>query len=107
VESLVAFTAVVLATNATGISTRWTVVAATLCLAARVVHALAYSAGVTIVRSSACYAGCLERFSIGWNHPVDKKSLSFQRSGASSRRKSPSTFSEDALATITIAAAAF
>jgi len=40
----------------------------------------------------------LERFSTGWNHPVDKKSLSFQGNRACSRRKGLSTFSQHALA---------
>jgi uncharacterized MAPEG superfamily protein len=64
VESLVAFAAVVLAANAMGISNRWTVAAATLYLAARIVHALAYAAGVTILRSSAFYAGWLATVTI-------------------------------------------
>ncbi len=38
----------------------------------------------------------LERLPTGWNHPVDKKSLSFQRRRACSRRKSLSTFSKHA-----------
>jgi Flp pilus assembly protein TadG len=40
----------------------------------------------------------LERFPTGWNHPVDKNLLFFQRSEACSHRKNLSTFSENALA---------
>ncbi len=43
------------------ISNRWTVAAATLYLASRIVHALA---GVTILRSSAFYAGWLANVTI-------------------------------------------
>ena len=57
IESLAPFTAVVLAAHAMGVSNRWTVAASALYLAARATHALTYALGVTIVRSSAFYAG--------------------------------------------------
>ncbi len=57
VESLVPFVAAVLTAHAIGVSNRWTVAASTLYLAARVTHAVTYAMGITIVRSSAFYAG--------------------------------------------------
>jgi hypothetical protein len=50
-----------------------------------------------LVAHSGSLAARLERFPIGWNHPIDKKSLQNQKGGASSYRKSLSTFSELAL----------
>ena len=57
VESLGPFAAVVLATKAFGISNGWTMAGALLYLGARVVHAISYSAGITVLRSAAFYAG--------------------------------------------------
>jgi uncharacterized MAPEG superfamily protein len=57
IESLAPFAAVVLAAHAAGVSNRWTVAASALYTAARATHALSYALGVTIVRSSAFYAG--------------------------------------------------
>ncbi len=59
VESLVPFAAIVLATQSLGITNRGTVGGAVLFLAARVVHAVSYSAGITIVRSAAFYSGVI------------------------------------------------
>jgi uncharacterized MAPEG superfamily protein len=64
VESLTAFAAVVLAAHALGVSNRWTIAAATLYLAARIVHAASYALGVTILRSSAFYAGWIATVTI-------------------------------------------
>ncbi len=57
IESLVPFGAGVLATQAFGISNVQTVTAAILYLAARLVHALTYAFGITVLRSAAFYAG--------------------------------------------------
>jgi uncharacterized MAPEG superfamily protein len=57
VESLAPFAAVALAAHATGVSNRWTAAASALYLAARATHSLTYALGVTIIRSSAFYAG--------------------------------------------------
>jgi uncharacterized MAPEG superfamily protein len=57
IASLAPFAAVVLAAHATGVSNRWTVAASALYLTARVTHAVTYAIGVTIIRSSAYYAG--------------------------------------------------
>ena len=59
VESLVPFAAIILATQSFGITNRSTVGGAVLFLVARVVHAVSYSAGITIVRSAAFYAGVI------------------------------------------------
>jgi len=59
VENLVPFAVVVLATQSLGITNRNTVGGAALFLVARVVHAVSYSAGITIVRSAAFYAGVI------------------------------------------------
>jgi uncharacterized MAPEG superfamily protein len=59
VESLVPFAAIVLATQSIGISNRSTVGGAALFLVARVVHAVSYSAGITILRSAAYYSGVI------------------------------------------------
>jgi uncharacterized MAPEG superfamily protein len=61
IESLAPFVAVVLAAHAVGVSNRWTVGASTMYLTARVVNALSYMIGVTIIRSSAFYAVGLQR----------------------------------------------
>ncbi len=57
IESLGPFAAVVLSAHALNVSNRWTVAASALYLAARAAHALTYALGVTIIRSSAFYAG--------------------------------------------------
>jgi uncharacterized MAPEG superfamily protein len=57
VENLVPFAAVVLSANAMGICNLWTAAASALFLASRILHALSYAAGVTVVRSAAFYAG--------------------------------------------------
>jgi len=59
VESLVPFAAIILAAQTLGISNGGTVAGAALFLVARVVHAVSYSAGITIVRSAAYYAGVI------------------------------------------------
>jgi uncharacterized MAPEG superfamily protein len=59
VESLVPFAAIVLAAQTLGISNCGTVAGAALFLVARVVHAVSYSAGITVVRSAAFYAGII------------------------------------------------
>jgi uncharacterized MAPEG superfamily protein len=68
-ENLTPFAAVVLSVNALGISNRWTVGAAALFLAARLVHALTYSAGLTVVRSAAFYAGIVATIIIALQLP--------------------------------------
>jgi uncharacterized MAPEG superfamily protein len=58
IESLVPFATVVLAGHAMGmVSTRVTVAASVVFLAARVVHAVSYAAGIVVLRSAAFYAG--------------------------------------------------
>jgi uncharacterized MAPEG superfamily protein len=59
VESLVPFAAIILAAQTLGISNRSTAAGSALFLVARVVHAVSYSAGMTIVRSAAFYAGVI------------------------------------------------
>ena len=59
VESLGPFAAIILATQSFGITNRSTVGGAVLFLVARVVHAVGYSAAITIVRSAAFYAGVI------------------------------------------------
>ncbi len=59
VENLIPFAAIVLSAQALGVSNRWTVSGAALFLTARVVHSVAYAAGVTIVRSAAFYVGVI------------------------------------------------
>lgn len=65
VQSLAPFAAVVLAAHAAGVSDRGTVAASVVFLAARIVHAVCYAAGLTIVRSSAFYAGWMATAAIG------------------------------------------
>ena len=57
IESLIPFAVAVLAAHGFGISTRWTVAASAMFLAARVIHATTYALGVTVIRSAAFYAG--------------------------------------------------
>jgi uncharacterized MAPEG superfamily protein len=57
VENLVPFAAVVLSVTAMGIHNPWTSAAAALFLVSRLLHALTYAAGVTVLRSAAYYAG--------------------------------------------------
>jgi uncharacterized MAPEG superfamily protein len=60
IESLVPFATVVLAGRAMGLaSTRITVAASVVFLAARVVHAGSYAAGIVVLRSAAFYAGLI------------------------------------------------
>ena len=56
-ENLVPFAIAILAARAAGVSDTLTLVGAWLFLAARVVHALAYLAGITGVRTLAYFAG--------------------------------------------------
>jgi len=58
-ESLVPFAIVVSTAQACGVSTRLTVAASGMYLAARVVHATTYLMGVTVLRSAAFYAGVI------------------------------------------------
>ena len=57
IESLLPFAVAVSALQAAHASTRWTVAAAMMYVAARLVHALSYMLGVTVIRSAAFYAG--------------------------------------------------
>ena len=59
IESLIPFAVAVLAAHASSVSTRWTVAASAMFLAARVVHAATYALGVTVIRSAAFYAGLI------------------------------------------------
>jgi uncharacterized MAPEG superfamily protein len=59
VESLMPFAASVLVAHGLQVSNRWTVAASALNVAARLVHATSYALGVTIIRSSAFYAGVI------------------------------------------------
>ncbi len=59
IESLVPFAVAVLTAQAFGVSTRWTVAASGMFLAARVVHAISYALGVPVIRSAAFYAGVI------------------------------------------------
>ena len=59
IESLVPFAVAVLAAKALDVSTRWTAAAAALFLVARLVHAICYTLGITVIRSAAFYAGLI------------------------------------------------
>lgn len=59
IESLIPFAIAVLAADASGVSTRWTVAASAMFHAARVVHATTYALGITVIRSAAFYAGLI------------------------------------------------
>jgi uncharacterized MAPEG superfamily protein len=56
-ENLVPFAAIVLAVHAAGVHTQLTVMGAEIFLAARILHAIVYVAGLTVVRTLAFYAG--------------------------------------------------
>lgn len=58
-ESLLPFAAAAVAVDVFGVSSRATAAAAGLYLAARLVHAVTYIAGITVLRSAAFYAGVL------------------------------------------------
>jgi uncharacterized MAPEG superfamily protein len=58
-ESLTPFAAAVVVAHSLGVSNRWTVAASALYVAARLVHAMSYALGVTIIRSAAFYAGAV------------------------------------------------
>jgi uncharacterized MAPEG superfamily protein len=56
-ESLVPFAIAVIAASLAHVSNRWTAAASALYLFARSIHLLSYMLGITVVRSSAFYAG--------------------------------------------------
>ena len=58
-ESLTPFAVIILAVHALGISNQFTVAAALLFFGSRVIHAVTYLAGITVVRSAAFYAGTI------------------------------------------------
>ena len=66
IESLAPFAAVILADQVLHVSNAWTVASAALYVAARYVHSVCYLTGVTIVRSSAFYAGVIGTIVAGW-----------------------------------------
>lgn len=59
IESLIPFAVAVLAAQVLSVSTRWTVAASAMFLAAHVVHAATYALGVTVIRTTAFYAGLI------------------------------------------------
>ncbi len=64
VESLLPFAAAVLSAHALGVSNRLTVAASVMYLAARVLHAVSYILGITVIRSAAFYAGLIATLAI-------------------------------------------
>ena len=66
IESLIPFAAVILATQILHLSNIWTVSATAIYVVARYVHTICYLTGVTIVRSSAFYAGVMATIIVGW-----------------------------------------
>jgi uncharacterized MAPEG superfamily protein len=71
IESLLPFAVVVLSGHAMGMaSTRVTVAASVVFLAARVVHAASYAAGIVVLRSAAFYAGLIATLVLAGEWPL-------------------------------------